>query len=123
MEMRYFSIDEFDSPDLPNSGVNMDNGFLTMLDNTRSKAGIPFKITSGYRTAAYNEGLRDKGYKASPNSSHLRGYAADIAATDSATRYAILKAAIETGFKRIGIAKSFIHLDNDPEKQSAVWTY
>lgn len=123
MEMRYFSIDEFDSPDLPNSGVNMDSSFLTMLDNTRSRAGIPFKITSGYRTAAYNEGLRDKGYKASPNSSHLRGYAADIAATDSATRYAILKAAIETGFKRIGIAKSFIHLDNDPDKQSAVWTY
>jgi len=121
--MRFFSSEEFDSPDLPNSGINMDEVFLNMLDNTRSRAGIPFKITSGYRTAAYNEGLRDKGYKAATNSSHLRGYAADISATDSATRYKILKAAIETGFKRIGIAKTFIHLDNDPEKSNAVWTY
>ena len=44
MNFKYFKLEEFDSPDLPNSGVNMDGAFLTMLDNARDIAQIPFKI-------------------------------------------------------------------------------
>jgi len=39
--MKYFSIEEFDSPDLPNSGVNMDSEFLAKLEVAREYAGIP----------------------------------------------------------------------------------
>ena len=37
--MKNFSISEFDSPDVPNSGINMDKTFLQMLDDARGIAG------------------------------------------------------------------------------------
>lgn len=122
---KYFSLSEFDSPDLPHSGrANMDATFLQMLDSARDKAGIPFKITSGYRTAEYNQSLKDRGYKASPNSSHLKGLAVDVSATDSATKYKIIEAAISVGINRIGIASTFVHLDIDRDKPAnVIWTY
>ena len=57
MKLEYFCLEEFDSPDLPNSGVNMDSDFVTMLDNARHIAQIPFKINSGYRTKERNARL------------------------------------------------------------------
>jgi hypothetical protein len=53
--MKYFSYAEFDSPDFPDSGNNMDKHFLRLLDNARQIAGIPFKINSGFRTPKHNE--------------------------------------------------------------------
>ena len=124
MNYTYFSLSEFASPDLPDSGVNMDSEFLTKLDNARAIANIRFKITSGYRTKEYNEDLRKRGYKASPDSAHLTGHAADIAATSGKERWTIVNALIRSGFNRIGIAKSFIHVDDDPSKPTnVIWTY
>jgi len=128
MKLNYFSLSEFDCPSLGGSSVNMDRDFLTKLDLAREYAGIPFKITSGYRTKEHNEELRKKGYKASANSSHLVGKAADIAVSSGAERYVILNALIKAGFKRIGIAKTFIHCDTDSidqggTKPNSVWTY
>ena len=121
--MKYFTLDEFDCPSLPNSGKNMDSSFLAKLEQAREIAGIPFKITSGYRTKEHNQSLRDKGYKASPNSSHLIGVAADISVSSGADRYIILSALIKAGFRRIGVAKTFIHCDTDDSKPNSVWTY
>ena len=117
-------LEEFDSPDHKGSGINMQQSFLVLLDQARDIAGTPFKITSGYRTQSYNQSLRDRGYKASINSSHTKGYAADIAITSSLQRYIILNALLKVGFDRIGIADSFIHVDNDPDKPKGVcWVY
>lgn len=117
--MKYFKHKEFDSPDELGSGYKMDRRFLEMIDNTRGLAGVPFKINSGYRTYAHNRKIGGK-----YNSSHLRGYAADISCKYSRNRYKIINAALKSGFKRIGIANTFIHLDNDPNKTShVIWTY
>ena len=122
--MQYFLFKEFDSPDLPNSGRNMDPDFLELLDYARTVAGIPFKITSGYRTKAHNEALKAKGYSASPNSSHCKGLAVDISIPDSITRFKILTALVDAGFTRIGISDNFIHVDADRDKaQGVIWTY
>lgn len=126
--MKYFTLSEFDCPSLLESGINMDRAFLDKLEEAREYAGIPFKITSGYRTKEHNEELRKKGYKASANSSHLIGKAADIAVGSGSERYIILNALIKAGFKRIGIAKTFIHADTDSidqggNKPNSVWTY
>jgi|SRR5210317_568237 len=128
MKLNYFSLSEFDCPSLGGSSVNMDRDFLIKLDLAREYAGIPFKITSGYRTKEHNEELRKKGYKASANSSHLIGKAADIAVGSGAERYIILNALIKAGFKRLGISKNFIHCDTDSidqggTKPNSVWTY
>tara|TARA_S200002703_G_C3752342_1_gene231492 strand:- start:703 stop:1071 length:369 start_codon:yes stop_codon:yes gene_type:complete len=122
--VKHFSLDEFDSPDLPTSGREMDYTFLTMLDNARSIAGIPFKITSGYRTESHNSAVGGVQKSAnSKGSSHMYGYAADISAVTGGERWIIVRSLIEAGFKRIGIAKTFIHTDNDPDKPDAIWTY
>jgi len=122
--MKYFNINEFDSPDALGSGENMNKEFLSRLDQARSLCDIPFKITSGYRTKEYNEGLLARGYKASANSSHIKGHAADIHCNNSVSRFIIINALIKVGFNRIGIADSFIHVDNDPDKVTGViWTY
>ena len=116
--MKYFTLDEFNCPSLPNSGKNMDSSFLAKLEEARGIAGVPFKITSGYRTKEHNAEVGGV-----PNSSHLIGVAADIAVSNGSERYIILNALIRAGFKRIGVAKTFIHCDTDPNKSNSVWTY
>ena len=116
--MKHFDISEFDSPDKPGSGKNMKPGFLSMLDAAREAAGVPFKINSGYRTKKHNKEIGG-----SPTSSHLDGFAADIACTDSYTRERIIFGLVHAGFQRFGVAKTFIHCDNDPRKSTAVWVY
>ena len=122
--MRWFNYSEFDSPDDPGTGNLMDIDFLEMLDEARSVAGIPFVITSGYRTENHQEFLRRSGYKTSANSAHLKGCAADISCTTARDRFIIITSLIEAGFDRIGIGEDFIHVDSDWEKSAAViWTY
>jgi len=119
MNLKHFSYEEFDSPDLPNSGLNMDRNFLQKLDNARGIAGIPFKINSGYRSREHNEKVGGK-----PKSSHLVGKAVDIAYSNSRERWIIVKALQEAGFNRLGIAKTFVHTDSDETKSpNVIWTY
>jgi hypothetical protein len=123
MALKYFKLIEFDSPDSKGSGKNMTRDFLKKLDRARDIANVPFKISSGFRTPQHNVSLRKKGYKASANSSHLKGCAADIVCNDSGTRQKIVNGLIQAGFTRIGIAKTFIHCDTDKDKIDALWLY
>lgn len=118
MKLKYFDISEFDSPDEKGSGANMNIDFLQKLDAIRDGVG-PLKINSGYRTKAHNQKV-----KGSPNSSHLKGLAVDIHCTDSRKRWQIVAAAMAEGINRIGIAKTFVHLDVDKDKPPhVIWTY
>lgn len=115
--MKHFEISEFDSPDRPGYGA-MDRGFLNMLDQAREIAGVPFVINSGFRTPEHNRAVGG-----SPTSSHLTGHAADIMCKSGGRRLLIVRALFQAGFKRIGIAKTFIHVDNDPGKTPSIWLY
>ena len=44
--MKYFTFEEFDSPDEMSSGKHMRREFLELLDFAREEAQVPFKITS-----------------------------------------------------------------------------
>jgi len=122
--MKYFKYYEFDSPDVDGSGQMMDSEFLQMLDAAREIYGKPMVITSGFRTEAHNQHLKSQGYSASDKSSHLKGVAADIACTTSADRWDMIDSLIKAGFNRIGIAKTFIHVDSDSKKPPfLIWTY
>ena len=117
--MKYFTYSEFDSPDEVGSGVNMNSDFLTMLERARELAGVPFIVNSGYRTKKHNEFVGG-----SEKSSHIKGRAVDIKCTTSRERHIIIQALLSVGFNRIGIAKSFIHVDNDNEKYpNCIWVY
>ena len=126
MRYQYFTLSEFDSPDEVGSGRHMDREFVRLLDDARHIAGVPFRISSGggFRTEAYNAELCKRNPNASKNSSHKRGLAADILTPDIRTRYAILTGLMRVGLNRIGIANSFIHVDDDPNKTEDVcWVY
>lgn len=122
--MKHFRISEFDSPDQKGSGENMKPEFREMIDHARTLAGVPFKVTSGFRTQEHHNSIYKKLGRKPTNSAHLRGYASDIAVSSGSNKYAILRACIMAGFNRIGIADSFIHVDCDPSlPQNVVWTY
>ncbi len=117
--MRYFKLEEFDSPDEKGSGSKMSEELLSMLDIARKKFGKPIKINSGYRTIAHNKKVGGK-----PSSSHLKGLAADISCKTSNDRFKLINVLIETGFNRIGVAGTFIHVDIDKNKTpNVMWVY
>lgn len=116
---KYFKSSEFDSPDLPGSGSQMNLDFIAKLTKARELANIPFIINSGYRSIDYNKRVGGV-----VNSSHTRGLAADILCIDSNSRHKILHSLIKVGFRRLGIAQGFIHVDNDNEKgNDVIWLY
>ena len=117
--MRYFTYDEFDSPDAPGSGHEMHQEFLDMLDDAREIANVSFIVNSGFRTEEHNRAVGG-----TPDSSHLVGWAADIRATTSNRRWLVIEALIQVGFTRIGVADTFVHVDCDPAKvKNVMWLY
>ena len=119
LDLKYFKLSEFDSPDEVGSGKKMDSKFLEKLDYARHNAQIPFKINSGYRSEKWN--LKCGGRW---GSSHKKGLAVDIGYNGSRERYLILSALMEVGITRFGIAKGFIHCDVDKTKDpDVIWLY
>jgi len=96
---------------------NLNGGLVMMLDQARELAGIPFVITSGYRTEEQNKkagGVND--------SSHLKGLGVDLRCRNSRDRFLILKALITVGFVRIGVEENHIHCDIDTLKDvNVIW--
>jgi hypothetical protein len=92
---------------------------LAKLITARHMAKIPFHITSGFRCEAHNKAVGGKSEGA-----HTSGYAVDIEASTSPSRFVIVKHLMDAGFHRIGIGKTFIHADDDPSKPANVmWVY
>ncbi len=93
----------------------MDDLFLELLDTLRDEVGFPIKLNSTYRSKEYNEIIQkraNKNYKPySSRSKHLLGIAADLACTDSTKRAKIVYTALDLGLT-VGVAKSFIHIDD-----------
>jgi len=91
---------------------------LSLIQLERS-IGVPLEFSSGYRCKACNAAVG--GVK---NSAHLRGKAVDILADASSERFSIVKTALSFGFLRIGVGKTFIHVDIDAAlPQQMLWLY
>ena len=90
-----------------------------MLDVARNLSGVPYHVNSGFRCPAHN--LEVGGSETSP---HLKGFAADIQAKTDFYKFRIVMGAILAGFTRIGVGKTFVHLDCDPDKNGdRMWDY
>lgn len=115
--MKYFKPSEFACNCCKQE--NIDEKLVAKLDLARELAGIPFKINSAYRCPKHNAnvgGVKD--------SSHVGGYAVDVAVPNcsSSARYKMVTAFLVSGFTRIGIYNSFIHVDIDPNKpEKVIW--
>lgn len=112
MKYKYFS-------DLEVKKWKLKHEFWLKLDEIRGYAGLPCIIISGGRTEDENEnvgGVKD--------SAHLKGLGVDISIPNSMYRYRYVTAALKAGVTRIGINKTTIHLDIDPDlPRDVMWTY
>lgn len=84
--------------------VSMD--LLCYLQDMRTKAGVPFRINSAYRTPLHNRLI-----SGAKRSKHMSGMAVDIAIPRGMTNYDLAGLAYTYGIRRIGVAKSFVHID------------
>jgi hypothetical protein len=111
-KFRYFSPNE-------RNVAGLKHELLEKLDEARHIAGIPFVLNSGLRTPEQN-----KQAGGSPNSAHLTGEAVDIRCRNSAERHKIVTALYQVGFKRVGVAETFVHADiSETLPQEVMWLY
>ena len=83
---------------------------IQALDTMRGLAGVPFSITSGFRTVAENTAVGGV-----PNSAHLVGLAADISVTDT-TRQKIMKGVLDSNIPCFTEdCPDHIHIDLDSD--------
>lgn len=113
----------FDSPDIPGSGNCIDRRLLFMLQQLEARTGYPIFnwINSGVRSPSHNRKVGG-----TSNSSHLipTCKAVDIKAYSKTIRNNIVFAARDIGFTRIGVGRTFVHLDVDENKsQYVAWGY
>ncbi|MCK4269485.1 MAG: hypothetical protein KAW93_03300 [Methanogenium sp.] len=112
----YFSQSEFECPCCKICFMNQ--AFLRKLTQARFRANVPFIINSGYRCRDHNKEVGGR-----PESTHLCGIACDINCTTGSMRHKIIFGLICAGFTRIGISKTFIHVDNSATLLNAFWLY
>ena len=117
---KYFALSEFNCQETDEN--EMQDEFLMKLDKLREACGFPFVVTSGFRSTNHsNERHKEKA------GTHAQGIAADIRAISGKEKYKIIEQAIALGFAGIGVAGTFIHVDDrasgDSNVTPVVWTY
>lgn len=120
---RVIDLSVFDSPDIPGSGNCMDRHLIFMLQQLEARTGYPIFswINSGARSSSHNRKVGGVS-----NSSHKMPTckAVDIKAHSKDIRYNLIYTARDIGFTRIGVGKTFVHLDVDERKsQYVAWGY
>lgn len=116
LQIDYFSEDEFRRCIPKCEKTDMDPDFMKRLNRARRAAGIPFILNSAYRTAEHEKLMNRTG-----NSMHTKGRAVDIRCLDSNSRAVIVAALLRAGFHGIGIANTYIHVDDRQIK--TMWLY
>lgn len=116
---KYFSEKEFKACVPSCSLQDMQQHTMARLDNAREIAGIPFVLNSAYRSVKW-----EKAHNRTGTGAHSHGCGVDIRCNTSRNRLKIVMACLQAGFTRIGIGKTYIHVDDDPEKdQNVMWHY
>lgn len=116
---KYFTEAEFRRCTPPCSLQDMDQQFMRQLDAARASAGIPFVLNSAYRSPAWelSKGRTGRG-------DHPQGRGVDIRCNTSANRMKIVRALLDNGFRRIGIANTYVHAGLGKDlPQDVMWDY
>lgn len=114
----HFSEDEFRCKccgGLPENRENLEK-LMTTLEHIRYVYQRPMVVVSGYRCDRYNRKVGGV-----PNSYHTKGLAADIAIASNTDRFALIAAAIGSGIARIGVYRTFTHIDIGESPIHVMW--
>ena len=99
-----------------------DPKLVNNLEELRRRLGRPVVILSGLRCQFQNQRVGGE-----QQSAHLTGHAVDLLAGNSGDRDMILDTLYSVKprlFRRIGIGKTFIHVDTSPSlPQDVAWVY
>jgi len=121
--MEYFKEEEF----MCKCGCGINNynkDTARMLDQARKVANIPFKINRACSCPSHNKKVGGSDTSSHISTKEMECTAFDITCTNSNDRFKMIEALYLVGFNRIGIAKSFIHVDNDKTKpKDLIWVY
>lgn len=116
---KYFKESEFKACSPSCSLQDMKQHTIEKLDAAREMAGIPFILNSAYRSPQW-----DKERGRTGTGAHTTGCAVDIRCNSNANRMKIVLALLAVGFRRIGVGKTYIHVDDDPaQAQNVMWHY
>ena len=105
----------------PCCGIDhIDHQLVIMLQEVREAVGHALVISSGVRCAKHNKEVG--GVK---TSAHISGTAVDIVCESSKLRFAIIRAALQSGITRIGVADRFLHIDTATvgKPKFVIWCY
>lgn len=92
---------------------------LANLVDLQILSRFKLRISSAFRSPDHEHSRGRDG-----SSSHCKGLAVDILCKDNLERFCLVDNALRLGFPRIGIAKTFIHLDMDCDKpHPRIWLY
>jgi len=118
---KWFSEKEFNQLTPSCSLQDMSQSTMDKLDAARDIAGIPFVLTCASRPSEWD---RARGRSGTGAHTLKPCPTVDIRCNTDTNRWKIVNALIKAGFKRIGIAKTYIHAD-DSEKhsQEIIWLY
>lgn len=94
----------------------MDKDFIWKLDYLRKLCGFPLKLSCAYRSVDW-----DKSKGRSGDSYHCAGRAVDIFCRNSHKRAQIVFHAEFAGLHGVGVADSFVHVDD--REDWLLWTY
>ena len=102
------------------SRLQLDTLLLSVLDELEEVTGLDLRINSAFRPVSFEVSKGRPG-----SSSHCLGKAVDIYCYSDGMRYQIVKTALQLGVNRIGIYKSFVHLDvashKDGKTTQVIW--
>ena len=89
------------------------------LEVVRQFVGRPLALNSGVRCPEHNLSVGGV-----PGSEHETGEGADIRISGSKERMDLVRAAIKAGIRRIGVAKTFVHVGvSRRHDQDVLWLY
>lgn len=92
---------------------------LDLLELIREDLGQPMRVSSGNRCTQHNAAVGGVA-----NSSHTRGFAADIFVGGGSKRRRLMDLAVKHHAPGIGIAKTFVHIDADNVlPRPSAWSY
>lgn len=117
MELKYFTPEEFQRCIPPCHDYDMSERFMSRLDRMRAIYGKPMVLNSAYRSPEW-----ELSHGRAGTSTHCEGHAVDVRCAPE-DRLQMLTAAFMAGFRRIGIAETYLHLDDSVDRVQTTWLY